>query len=888
MSLWRQLTRGLRVLTNRSVADQELSEEVHEYLEQATADGIARGLSPEEARRAAAVELGNAALVREQVRSHGWENIIGTFLADLRYAGRQLRTHIGFTTVSVLTLALGIGATTAIFSVVNPILFETLPYPHARQLVMVWEKLGSGPRMPSFGSFSSVGLRSTAFDGLAAMKAWQPAVSGTGEPERLEGQRVSVAYFHVLGIQPIIGRDFQAADDINRGPNVVILSHSLWRRLFNSDPGIIGRTITLDDESFTVIGITPASFEDVLAPQAQLWAPLQYDPALLPDSREWGHHLRIVGRLRSGIGRDRATSEMDTILHNAAQTYAAGFAGSGGVPTGFMMDSLQADVTADVRPALLAVLGAVLLVLIIACVNVTNLVLARSAQRRGEFAVRMALGASRSRLVRQLITESLLLSAFGAAAGMLIAEYGVRGLVTLIPPGLPRISAIGLDAPIFVFALLITTLIGIGIGLVPALHVFRHDFQGAVQQHSNRAAGGHQRTRRALVVAEVALALTLLVSAGLLFRSLQGLFSIDPGFDASHVLTMQVEEAGHRYDPDPARLQFFRQSLEAVRAVPGVESAGFTSQLPLSGDLDAYGVQFQKDHRAGQNMDALCYAVTPGYLETMRIRLRRGRPFNDHDNDPGTPHVVLIDESLVRSEFSGQDPIGQRVRMGPDTSKPESVAWSTIIGVVGDVKQQSLAVGAQRAFYVPSAQWQWGDAVMTLVVRARGNAADLTSAIKAAIWSIDKDQPIVRVATMSSFVTLTEARRGFALTIFEVFAFAGLLLAAIGIYGVLSGSVTERWREIGVRSALGASRSNILALIIRQGMTLTGAGIAVGLIGATVVSGALVTLLYGVSRLDPLTYLAVVVLLFVVAAASTWLPAWRAAAVDPAITLRAE
>ena len=885
MSLWRQLTHGLRVLTNRSVADRELDDEVRDYLEQATGDAIAKGLSPQEARRRAFIELGSASAARDQVRSAGWEDVCATFFADLRFAARQLRTHRGFTAVAVLTLALAIGATTAIFSVVNPVLFETLPYPHARQLVMVWEKLGSGARMPSFGTFSAVGLHSRSYDALAVMKAWQPAITGTDQPERLEGQRVSADYFKVLGVVPERGRDFQPPDDIFHGPNVAVVSHALWQRIFHSDPGIIGRTIRLDDAAFTIIGVLPAGFENVTAPQAQLWAPLQYDPALLPDSRDWGHHLRVVGRLRSGIAKGQATSEMETLLRAAARTYAKGYENSGGVPTGFQVDSLQADVTADVRPALLAVLGAVVLVLFIAWVNVTNLLLARGAQRRGEFAVRAALGASNSRLARQLVTESLLLSAIGGAVGMLFAEYSFRGLLALSPPELSQLRPIRIDAPAFLLAFIITTMIGLAMGIIPALHVCRRDLQAGMQQNSARSAGGHQRTRRTLVVAEVALALTLLISAGLLLRSIQRLFSVDPGFQAAHVLTMQVQEAGHKYDSPAPSVEFFSQALQAVRAVPGVKAAGFTSQLPLSGDSDSYGVQFEKDHSGG-NGPALRYAITPGYLEAMRIPLRSGRFFTDRDT-ASSPRVAIINESFARREFSGQDPLGQRMRMGPDEMRPER-GWATIVGVVGDVKQSSLATAEEDAFYVPNTQWPFPDNVMSLAVRSRGKAADLTASVRAAIWSVDKDQPITRIATMDSLLALSEARRRFALTIFESFALAGLLLAGIGIYGVLSGSVTERMREIGVRSALGASRADILALILRHGMSLTAIGAAIGLLGATLVSGAMASLLYGVSRFDPFTYIAVVVLLFLVAAASTWLPARRAATVDPCITLRSE
>ncbi|HEU5452172.1 MAG TPA: ABC transporter permease [Terriglobales bacterium] len=888
MPFARTFARGLRTLFGRDAADRDVSEEVRQYFEDAVAERIAHGATPEEARRAAREELGNATLVREQVRSYGWENVVEDTWADVRFAARQLRKQPGFAVTAILVLALGIGATTAIFSAVNPILFETLPYPQAKQLMMVWEGKGGGGRMVNFATFRGISEQSRSFAALAAMKPWQPTLTGPTQPERFEGQRVSADYFRVLGIAPALGRVFQAADDLYHGPNVVILSHRVWQQRFRSDPAIVGQAITLDDNPFTVIGVMPAGFEDVLAAQAQVWAPLQYDPALNPMSREFGHHLRMVARLRAGVTRGAAAAELETIRPRLAQMYAKGYDTAGGPPEGFVVDSLQADITQDVRPALLAVLAAVLLVLLIACVNVTNLLLARGAQRRGELAMRVALGAARGRLLRQLTTESLLVSLLGGALGIAIAFYGVRALVALAPPELPRLTAIRVDAPVFLFALAIATVVGLVIGIIPALHVSRDNLQSGVQQTARGAAATHQTTRRALVIAEVALALMLLVSAGLLLRSLQRLFSADPGFDASHVLTMEVDEASHRYDKKPARLEFFRQALEAARAVPGVESAAFTSQLPLSGQSDVYGIYFEKDGPSSykDEQPALRYAVTPGYFETMDIPVRRGRVFNERDTAT-SPRVAIINESLARREFGASDPIGQRICLRCNDAGPDR-PWSVIVGVVADVKQSSLAIGEEDAFYLPSAQWYWADNTMSLVARTRGGPATLAPAMKSAVWKIDKDVPVVKVATMDALLQLSEARRRFALTVFAVFALVGLVLAATGLYGVLSGGVTERLREIGVRAALGASRSDILALIVRQGMRLTVIGLILGLAGAAITTRLLITLLFGISRLDPLTYGGVIALLLAVSLVACGLPAWRAARVDPSITLRAE
>jgi putative ABC transport system permease protein len=746
---------------------------------------------------------------------------------------------------------------------------------------MIWDYRVDGSRLDvTFGTFRELAERSRSFDAIAVMKLWQPIMTGAAEPERFDGQRVSAAYFRALGVSPSLGRDFDAADDRVNGPNVVILSDGLWRRRFGGEPAIVGQPIALNDATYTVVGVMPPTFENVLAPSAELWAPLQYDASLPPQGREWGHHLRMVARLRPGIGAAEAARELGAIARAPVPAFVrqpwASFR------NGLVVSALQDDVTRAVRPALLAVAGAVLLLLVIACVNVTNLLLARAAGRRGEFAMRAALGAGRGRMIGQLLVESLLLATVAGALGILLADFGVRALVALGPAGLPRASAIRVD-PI-AFGLGITTLIGLGVGLIPALHASRDDLHVGLQQSSQQTARGHQLTRRVLVVAEVALALVLLVSAGLLLRSLQRLFAVAPGFNAPHLLTMQVQTSGRRFVQAAAVHQFFDRALEAVRAVPGVESAGFTSQLPLSGDFEQYGVQFESSPNDDPRQDrsALRYAVTPGYVETMGIPLLRGRPIEALDVADHPP-VVLINESFARRKLPGRDPIGQRVHVG-DTARP----WSTIVGVVGDVKQTSLALGQADAVYVPSAQAYFADNPMWLVVRARGDAAALAGAIRNAIWSVDKDQPIVRMATMDALVAASAAERRFALIVVEVFALVALALAAIGIYGMLSGSVHERTREIGVRSALGASRADILALVMRQGMALTALGAVIGAIGAVVASRAIVTLLFGISRLDPATYAATIALLAGAAAIACAVPAWRAARVDPSVTLRAE
>jgi putative ABC transport system permease protein len=493
--------------------------------------------------------------------------------------------------------------------------------------------------------------------------------------------------------------------------------------------------------------------------------------------------------------------------------------------------------------------------------------------------MRAALGARRARLIRQLLTESLLLAILGGGLGMVVAQLGVDALVALSPAGLPRVGAIAVNGTVFGFALCITSLVGLLVGLVPALEASRGDLVTGIQQGSRRTAGGRQLTRRTLVVSEVALAMVLLVSAGLLFRSLARVFAVAPGFHAAHLLTMEVQYNGHRYDDHDVRRRYLEQALDAVRRVPGVAGAAFTSLLPLSGDQNGtYGAQFED----GRSYDVFRYMMTPGYCQAMGIPLRRGRLLDEHDS-AAAPQAVLISESLAKKQFPGQDPIGRRVHVGP-LDRP----LYTVVGVAGDVKQGSLADTQADAVYLTPAQSWFADDAMSLVVRARDDVTALAPAVKRAIWPVDKDQPIVRVVAMDALLAASESKRRFAMIVFEAFALAALLLAATGIYGVLSGSVSERMREIGVRSALGASRGDILALVVRQGMTITGLGIAIGLGGAAAASGALITLLFGISRLDPVTYLGVIALLAGVSAMACWVPAWRAARVDPSITLRAE
>ena len=886
MSLWRQVSGGLRVLFRRGDADADVADEVQHYLDLATAAHVRRGLTPDHASRAARLELGNNTVVREQVRSFGWENGVVSVLADVRFALRRLRANPGFTTVAVLTLALGIGATSAIFSAANPILFEPLPYPHADRILTVWDRSGDGSRATvTFGTYRELAARARSFDALAAFKDWQPTLIGGGatQPERLDGQRVSADYFRALGVAPAIGRAFEASEDRLNGPDVAVLSDDLWRRRFGGDSTIIGRRITLDDKPYAIVGVMPRGFENVLASSAQIWSPLQYDASLPSfESREWGHHLRMIARAKAGVAVDQAGHELELIARSPDREMPRPPWAS--LRGGLIVTSLKDDVTRVVRPALIAILGAVLLVLVIAAVNVTNLLLSRGVQRRRELAMRAALGAGRSRLVRQLLTESVVLALIGGALGLIVARACVGALIAVSPPELPRLGAVRVNAMVFAFAFGVSAFVGIIVGLLPALRISREDARTGLHEAGRRATGAHAGAQGALVVAEVALALVLLVGAGLLLRSVERLFSIAPGFEAAQVLTMQVQVSGRRFD-DAATRRFYAQSLEAVRGVPGVDVVAFTSQLPLSGDADIYGAQLEHDNDAKDDHSVFRYAISPSYFAAMRIPLRHGRLLDERDIS-ATERAVVVNEAFAKRKFPDQDAVGQRIRVGGQPGRP----WDVIVGVVGDVKQSSLAMDDAGAVYVLSSQWLWADNPQWLVVRARGGgaAAALAPAVQRAVWSVDKDQPIVRVATMEHLLDASEAQRRFALTVFEAFGLVALVLAATGIYGVLSGRVTERFREIGIRSALGASRGSILALVVRQGMSVTGLGVALGVGAAMLTTQAVTTLLYGVSRLDPITYVGVVVLLALVSLAACAFPAWRAARVDPSITLRSE
>jgi len=898
MPNWKEeISRRMAGLKVAPVLEAEIIEELAQHLDDRYQELVRGGASDTDAEHLILTELSENEVFhelqiveretpQEPIVTKTNRKIVADIWNDLRFGLRMLLKRPGFTAIAVITLALGIGASTAIFSAVNPILFEPLPYPNASQLVTISDELGTVDSSVgmTFGTYREFVQRNKSFEAIAVSRPWQPALTGSAEPERLEGQRVSASYFQVLGVSPALGLNFNSSDDQLNGPNVVIVSERLWQRRFSGESAIVGRQITLNGSSFIVIGVMPRAFENVISPSVDVWTLLQYDASLPSfDGREWGRHLRMIGRLKPGVGIDQARSELNTIARTPLPEFPR--PSHAALESGVLLTSLQDQVTRGVKPALIAVLGAVVLLLIIACVNVTNLLLARGANRRGEFAMRIALGAERNRMIRQLLTESLLLALIGGALGLVVAEFGVRALVARSPIELPRMADIAVDGTVFAFALGITTLIGLGVGVLPALYASRGDLNKKLMEGSRRITGGHQWMRRTLVIAEVSLALVLLVGAGLLFRSLSLLYAINPGFETSQLLTLHVQASGTRFD-DERTHRFFAESLEAVRHVPGVSAAALTSQLPLSGDLDdGYGVHFESNapDNPADDRGAFRYAVSPGYLEAMAIPLRRGRLLNAHDT-ANAPAVVVISESLARSKFQDQEPIGHRLRLGASDGP-----WSTIVGVVGDVKQTSLTATQANAVYMTNDQWRlFADRALWLVVRARGDAAELAPAIRQAIWSVDKDQPIVRVATMDQRLASSAAERRFALILFEAFGFVAVILVAVGLYGVLSAIVTEGTREIGVRLALGAQRRDVLSLVMRQGISLTLAGVGIGLLVSWAVTRLLITLLYGVSARDPLVFGGVAFLLTAVSLLACYVPAHRAMKIDPLVVLRYE
>jgi putative ABC transport system permease protein len=820
------------------------------------------------------------------------EALMQTLLQDLRYALRTLLKTPGFTAVAVLTLALGIGANTAIFSVVNAVLLRALPFPEADRIVMVWAtnpaiQVGLDELPPSNADFKDWIERSHAFERLAAVKARQFNLSADGDPERIGGASVTADFFPMLGIQPALGRWFTAAED-QPGKPVVLISDGLWHRRFGSDPAMVGRTIIVEGQNRIVIGVMPAGFNFPRSPempngfgfsaQADLWAPLAFS------AEEWGrrgtHSVIPMARLKRGVSLGQAQAEMTAIARNLENEYPKDDKGFGVKIVG-----LRDQVVGRTRWALWILLGAVGFVLLIACVNVAGIVLARAAARQREIAIRTALGAARARVIRQLLTESLLLAVMGGALGLLLAVWGIDLLVAGRPADIPRLDSTSVDAGVLAFTFLISVGTGLLFGLAPALQISRTNVSEALKESGRTSTAGAAsgRFRGALVVAEVALALVLLAGAGLLMKSFARLMAVDPGFRTNSVITMDVVPASSHY-PTPQRLaEFYRQVLAHLAALPGVEAAGGIALLPLGGDQEIQSFFIEGQTMVeGQLPLAEYRPSSSGYLNAMGVPLLKGRWLTEADAD-GKPLVAVINETMARRFFPNEDPIGKRFKT---SSTAISRPWISIIGVVRDVRHTALEAASRSQIYTSYLQDPYNQ--MTMVLRVAGDPLALAGAARHEVSAVDPNQPVANVRTMEQVVAASVARRRFNLLLLGIFAAVALGLAAVGLYGVISQSVGLRTHEIGIRIAMGAKRADVLGLILRQGMKLVAMGLAVGLVATLALSRALASLLYGTSATDPAVFLGVAGLLGLVALAACALPALRATRVDPMVTLRNE
>jgi putative ABC transport system permease protein len=813
-------------------------------------------------------------------RVRGGAGFPGDVAWDTRLAIRGLIRGPGFALIAVVTLALGMGATSAIYSVAKPVLFSPLPYRAPERLVMVWEKEASGADSNTgFATFADVRRDARTLESVAAIGYWSVTVTGDGRPERLVGQRVSAGFFPLLGVEPEVGRAFLPEEDSPTARAVVILGHALWKRRFGGDPSVVGRAVTLSGDSYEVVGVLPADFESLLAPEAQVWRPLRYDV-----SQSWAcrtcRHLRAIARLAPGVSLVEAEQELDALSARYVAAHPTEYE-----VAGMRLEPLREQVVKQARPALRLVLGAAALVLLIACANVANLLFARAVRRAPEFAVRSALGAGRWRIARQMLIESVVLGIAGGVAGLLVALWSVRVLVTFAPPELPRLGVVGVDGGVLLFAGLVAVGGGLLFGVLPAAIAGRTDLLQRMGA-GRRVAGARRRRalRAGLVVSEVALALALTAGAGLLVRSLDRLFAVDAGFDPADLLTMELQAAGPEYDDDATVVAMEARLLDAVLAIPGVESAGLVSQLPLGGNFDRWGVRIEDRPLANpsQAPGADRYSISPGYIRAMRIPVLSGRAITEADREGALP-VVLINETFAERYWPGEDPIGARVHLGAEDSP-----WRTIVGVVGDVRHTALDAPLAPQIYLPIRQSPWADTQIALAVRSDGDPGSFADPVRRAVWSADADLAITRVLPAPRLVRASAARRDFALRIFAAFAIVALLLAGAGIFGVLSGVVAERTREIGVRTALGATRANVLGLVVGQGMRIAGLGLVLGVAIALGCARLLRGLLFGVQPDDPATLAAVSAILALVALIACAVPALRAARTDPVRTLRTD
>ena len=808
---------------------------------------------------------------------------MSTLLADVRFGARMLLKNPAMTIVALLALTLGIGANTAIFSVVNAVLLRSFPYADAEKLVLVWEKRQGGrtdQNVINLGNFSDWKEQNQVFSDMAVFFDRAINLTSDGEPEEVPVQFATTNLFSVLGTNPLAGRTFIAEDGGVGQPRVALISYALWQRRFGGDKQIVGRQIILNNDPVTVIGVMPANFGwhiqrgTQVSKPADIWVPFQITNEL---RQRRGRFASAVARLKPGVTIEQAQREMDTIGARLAQQYPMFNAlwGVNVVP-------LRTQFTGEIRRPLLILLGAVGFVLLIACANVANLLLARASARRREIAVRAGLGASRWRIARQLLTESVLLSVIGGALGVLVAWWGTKALVALSPPALIDLQRVSVNLPVLGFTLALTVLTGVIFGLAPALEATRFDLHDSLKEGGKNVGGGGHRLRNVFVVTQVALALVLLVGAGLLVRSFRRLQSVDPGFNPQNLLTVRVSLPPAKYPEEPKRIDFFKQAVARMKAIPGVEAAGAINTPPFTGLYSGTTVEVDdQDLPPGQELKTGVCVTDANYFQTMQIPLKQGRFYTEQEAT-NMRHVVLVNEAFVRKNLGGGNALGRKLTI---YMKDENVP-SEIIGVVGDNKHLGLDTAVEPMSYWPHPELVYPG--MTMVLRTRGDASAVAPAAREVIRTLDPQQPIGEISTMESLLSVSVARSRFSASLLTVFSFVALVMAAVGIYGVMSYSVLQRTHEIGVRMALGAQRFDVLKLVVKKGIVLALIGVAAGLATSFALTRLIATLLFEVTATDKVTFAAVSIGLFLVTLLACYLPARRATRVDPLKALRYE
>jgi putative ABC transport system permease protein len=843
----------------------------------------AEGHPPSEARRLAALELGGQAQIAEAYHDQRGLPVLETLVQDVRYGARVLRRAPGFTTAAVLTLAIGIGGNTAIFTVVDAVLLRPLPFSDPARLVTVGDREVDG-------SSSNVGYltvaewreRSRTFETFALMRSWQPTLFVDGEAERLPAVRVSWNYFEMMGVRPQLGRSFTADEDRPEKWRVLMLSDALWRRRFGADPAIVGRTVVMNDREYRIIGVLPPGFEPLDAAKyyapAEVWAPVGYD-ATTRDACRGCRHLRAFGRLQAGVTIDEAAAEMNAIREQQRRESPKDY-DQGSIA----IVPLSEAITGDVRFGLQVLLAAVGFVLLIACANVASLLIARSVVRQRELVLRTVLGAGRSRIVRQLLTESAMLSALGGLLGVMLAILAVRSLALIAPVELPRLDSATIDGRVMSFVAGLTIFSGLLFGITPAFRAGRSSAPQALAIDSRTSAGAPSRTRDALVVVDLALAMVLLAGAGLMLRTVAELTRADPGFNATRVLSLQFSLVGKAYAEDPAVLAFQDAFLERARAQPGVESVALAGQIPFGGNFDCRGFHAKGRMKANTVEDPCIqnYGITPDYLRVMGIPLRSGRFFDERDSAKSQP-VLVISEATAREVWGGADPVGSEVRIGSADEGP----WRTVIGVVGDTHHDDLTGELTPAMYMPETQFT--DSYLVAVVKAATNDPEaLAGPLKDVLHRLDPTVPVYDVARLDTLVDKAGAQHVFIMRLLSGFAGVAVLLASIGLYGVVSYTVAQRTRELGIRVALGARRVDVVRVVLSRGVVLLLSGLGAGLAAAVVATRYLGTLVFRVSPMDPATFTSAVLLLCGVAVVAHLAPLRKALRVDPVIALRQE